>query len=201
MNSKADVTCTVNGRPTSFSFNRGNLLVNFPLEYGDNEVILTASNDVGTDEETVIIYYGDNSSPPVIGNGSGNTNTNFPQVNITSPRSSNTETENAQATIKANLRYVDNKNDIEFYVNGRKIYDFNYDRRAQQFSGVAQLKEGRNEIEIIGRNSAGNDRDDVVIIFKERAQYPQVRITTPARTPFETTQKQHFYPSGIGKCE
>ncbi len=186
VNSKADVTCSVNGQPTSFSFNRGNMIVTFPLQYGDNEIHITATNDVGFDEETVIIYYGDNSTPPVV--GSGTNNTNLPQVNITNPRNSNTETENDRMTIKANVRYVDNKNDIEFYVNGRRTNNFDYDRRSRQFSGAAQLREGRNEIEIIAQNSAGSDRDNTVIIFKEKAKYPRVNITTPSRSPYETTQ-------------
>jgi len=122
---------------------------------------------------------------PVIGNGS---NTTLPQVNITNPRNSNTETENDRATINANIRYVENKNDIEFVVNGRGVNNFNYNRRDNQFSGVAQLREGRNEIEIIARNSAGSDRDNVVIVYKERAKLPRVNITTPSRSPYETTQ-------------
>ncbi len=183
--SQADITCLVNGRNTSFSFNKGKFRTNFPLDYGNNEIIITASNQVGTDEETVIIYYGEPDTPPVVGNSGNN---NSPKVNITSPRNSSHTTENEDITIQATIQYIDRKDDIEFLVNGRRVTNFNYDNGRNQFSGDVRLQEGRNEIEIIARNETGSDRDNVVVIYEKKTTQPQVRITAPSRNPYETTQ-------------
>ncbi len=176
-----DIRCYVNGNPSSFSFNRGKFRTNFPLEYGNNEVVITATNQAGSDEETVIIYYGDGGSNPPIVN-----NTYAPQVNITNPGSDRYTSENQDFTIQANIRYVNGKNDIEYRVNGRNDYNFNYDSRRDQFSANLRLNEGRNEIEIIGRNQTGSARDNVVIFYEKKADLPRVNITSPARSPFET---------------
>ncbi len=178
---KSDVRCYVNGNPSSFSFNKGRFRTNFPLEYGNNEVLITATNQAGSDEETVIIYFGDGgSNPPVVNN------TYAPQVNITNPRSNSYTSENQNFTIQANIKYVNGKNDIEYRVNGRNDYNFTYDNRRDQFSANIRLNEGRNEIEIIGRNQVGSDRDNVIIFYEKKADLPRVNITSPARSPFET---------------
>jgi hypothetical protein len=179
---KNDVRCYVNGTPSSFSFNKGKFQTNFPLKYGNNEVLITATNQAGSDEETVIIYYGDNGStnPPVVNN------TYAPQVNITNPRSDRYTSEDQDFTIQANIKNVTNKNDIEYRVNGRNDYNFNYDRQRDQFSANLRLNEGRNEIEIIGRNQTGSDRDNVIIFYEKKVDLPRVNITSPARSPFET---------------
>ena len=181
--SAADVTCSVNGYPTSFSFNRGKFRMNFPLEYGENQVVITATNEVGSDEETIIIHYGDNAPPPVTNN------TYAPKVKITTPRNTPHTTDNQSFTIKANVKYVQSKNDIEFLVNGRKVDDFNYNNRNDNFSGRINLNNGRNEIEIIGRNEVGSDRDHVVIFYDKKNETPEVNITSPSRTPHETAQR------------
>jgi len=179
---KNDIRCYVNGNPSSFSFNRGKFRTNFPLEYGNNEVLITATNQAGSDEETVIIYYGDggNSGPPVVNN------TYKPQVNITNPRSERYTTENQNFNLQANVKYVNGKNDIEYRVNGRNNSNFDYNGRSDQFSANIRLNEGRNEIEIIARNQTGSARDNVVIIYEKKADLPRVNITSPARSPYET---------------
>ena len=176
---KNDVRCYVNGNPSSFSFSKGRFRTDFPLEYGNNEVLITASNQAGSDEETVIIYHGDGgSNPPVVNYA--------PQVNITNPRSERYASENQDFTIQANIKYVNGKNDIEYRVNGRNDYSFNYDSRKDQFSSTIRLKEGRNEIEIIGKNQIGSDRDNVIIFYEKRVDLPIVNITSPDRSPFKT---------------
>ena len=179
---KNNVRCYVNGNPSSFSFNKGRFRTNFPLKYGNNEVLITATNQAGSDEETVIIYYGDrgNSGPPVVNN------TYAPQVDITNPRSERYTSENQDFTLQANIKYVNGKNDIEYRVNGRDDYNFNYDGRSDQFSANIRLNEGRNEIEIIGRNQTGSARDNVIITYEKKADLPLVNITSPARSPYET---------------
>ncbi|MFK8005399.1 MAG: hypothetical protein AB8H03_03470 [Saprospiraceae bacterium] len=179
---KNDVRCYVNGNPSSFSFNKGKFRTNFPLEYGNNEILITATNQAGSDEETIIIYYGDGggSGPPVVNNNYA------PQVNITNPRSERYTSENQDFTIQANIKYVNGKNDIEYRVNGQNDYNFNYDGRSDQFSANIRLNEGRNEIEIIARNQTGSARDNVVIIYERKADLPRVNITAPARSPYET---------------
>ena len=181
---KIDVTCSVNGRPSSFSYNREKFRVNFPLEYGENQVVITASNEVGTDEEIVIIYYGDGISDPPVGG------TDYsPRVRITSPSNSPYTTDQEDYTVRANIQYIQNSRDIEFFLNGRNVYDFNYNSRNDQFSGGIRLKEGRNEIEIIARNEVGSDRDNVVIFYERKVERPRVRITSPSRSPYETTSR------------
>ncbi len=177
-----DIRCYVNGNPSSFSFNKGKFRTNFPLEYGNNEVLITATNQAGSDEETVIIYYGDrgNSGPPVVNNSYA------PQVNITNPQSERYTSENQDFTIQANIKYVNGKNDIEYRVNGRDDYNFNYDGRSDQFSANIRLNEGRNEVEIIARNQTGSARDNVIIFYEKKANLPRVNITSPARSPHET---------------
>ena len=44
----------------------------------------------------------------------------------------------------------------------------------------------RNEIEIIGKNQIGSDRDNVIIFYEKRVDLPIVNITSPDRSPFKT---------------
>ena len=139
--SAADITCSVNGAPSSFSFNRGNFRVNTSLQYGNNEVLITAVNEVGEAQELVIIYYGDNSVPPVVNN-----NSYAPRVRITNPRDNSTNTDRQETRITAKVEYVNNKNDIDFLVNGRRSSDFSYNSRNDEFVGNVSLRSGKNEI-------------------------------------------------------
>ncbi|MEM6965950.1 MAG: hypothetical protein AAF573_14380, partial [Bacteroidota bacterium] len=188
---RADVTVDVNGFSSNFSYNRGRLQVNFPLVYGENQVVITASNEVGTDAETVIIYYGDNSNDPIV-------NPTFaPRIRITNPSRSPQNTDNENFTVRADISNVGGKNDIEFFVNGRNINNFDYNNWTDQFSANIRLVEGRNEIEIIARNQDGSDRDNATIIYEPRIIRPSVNITAPARNPSETTQRNVIVTANV----
>ena len=58
-----DIDYTINGQPVNFNFNRGQLTNSFLLESGNNEVIITATNSVGRDQEKIIIAHKSHVDP------------------------------------------------------------------------------------------------------------------------------------------
>lgn len=173
--SKSDVTFRVNGQDRNFSYNTssGRLESNVTLREGQNRVVVSASNRAGQDSDDATIYYQRNVIDPPAQNP--------PVVNITSPSRKPYTTTNDRYEIRATVRNVDNKSQIEFRMNGRTYTNFSYNANSDQFRLNVNLEEGANVFEISARNSAGQDADDGNIVYKRDQQFkPVVDITSPA---------------------
>ncbi|NET34448.1 MAG: hypothetical protein F6K19_20890 [Cyanothece sp. SIO1E1] len=183
----ADVSCTINGREQSFTFNRGNFSKPFRLDNGANEVIITASNSVGTAQEKIIIYYEEPVTPdPVV---------QVPDILFTQPRSNNTQTANSNYEVQASVTEITAKDQIRFSVNGQPR-NFQFDASTGRLRANFNLRDGNNTVRIIATNSAGKD-DESIAIQLVRGEQPIVTINRPSNSPFNTDRSSFAFEATI----
>jgi len=184
INSTADVTCMVNGRDARFDYRDQRFSTDFSLRPGRNDVIITATNRVGTARKEVVIYYEERIGPPPPPPAG-----RAPSITILNPPTRNTRASNAAFTIRASIQEVTNKNDITLEFNGNTRQSFSFDSRSGELYSDVTLREGENRIYIRARNTYGNANEDAVVIYeRERESLPTVYITRPDRDLVETQQ-------------
>ena len=184
INSAADVTCMVNGRDVRFDYRDQRFSTDFPLRPGRNDVIITATNRVGTARKEVVIYYEDQIGPPPPPPAG-----RAPYITILNPPTRNTRTSNAAFTIRASVQEITNKNDITLEFNGNTRQSFSFDSRSGELYSDVTLREGENRIYIRARNTYGTANEEAVVIYeRERESLPTVYITRPDRDRVETQQ-------------
>ncbi len=183
----ADVSCTINGREQSFTFNRGNFSKPFRLDNGANEVIITATNSVGTTREKLIIYYEEPVTPdPVV---------QVPDILFTQPRSNNTQTSNPNYEVQASITEITAKDQIRFSVNGQSR-NFQFDASTGRLRADISLRDGNNTIRIVATNSAGKD-DESIAVELARGERPIVTINRPSNSPFNTDRSTFSFEATI----
>ncbi|NRB50328.1 MAG: hypothetical protein HRU41_21800 [Saprospiraceae bacterium] len=183
----AAVSCTINGREQSFTFNRGSFSKPFRLDNGANEVIITATNSVGTAQEKLTIYYEEPVTPdPVV---------RAPDVLFTQPRSNNTQTSESNYQVQASINEINSKEQIDFRLNGQSR-NFQFNPSTGRLSATINLQEGNNTVRIVATNSAGRDEESVNIEF-QRGEQPIVTITRPNTSPFNTDRAQYTLEATI----
>ena len=176
VDSKSNVTFTVNGRRQSFNYNSntGKLQSTITLLEGQNIVEVTGSNDAGTDKDrTTIIFERNIVNPPV---------SNPPRVTVTRPSNNPHSTSEDTYEIRATVRNVGSKNQVEFRMNGRNISSFSYNPSTDAFRATVNLEEGANVFKITATNADGTDSDDGNIVYKRETvevSPPKVDITSP----------------------
>ena len=204
VNSTADITCTLNGRPINFNFDDRILYTSLRLQPGQNEVIITATNPYGKARELVVIHYQTGgvipTPPPPPPPPPGNLR---PTVQITVPASSTHRTNQSQQDIRATIRNINSKNDIQFFVNGVSIRNFIYDARNDRFSTSIDLRRGNNQVEIRASNNAGTASDQATIIREDGTSQPMptVQITRPSTSPYNSSQQQYRLEARINNIQ
>ncbi|HRK81818.1 MAG TPA: Ig-like domain-containing protein [Saprospiraceae bacterium] len=172
--SAGDVYCRVNGRETPFSFSGEQFTLNFRLQEGRNEVVITAKNTAGsTNADVLIILEGvvlPPPPPPPVGYA--------PRVSISNPSGGQATVSEAVFAFRATVSDVLSKNDIELTVDGVRR-DFTYDSRTGAVSTQLNLREGVNRVRVSARNNFGSDAADAEIRYEPRRFQPVVRITSP----------------------
>ncbi len=186
----ADVTCTINGREQSFTYNRGQFSKPFRLQNGENEIIVTATNSVGRDEERIIVFYEEKAPPPPPPPVA-----RVPDIIITQPSSASTSTSSPSYTVTASVNEVERKNQINFLVNGRN-QDFTFNPNNGQLQANVTLQNGENRIQIEANNTAGKDTETATIRLETGVQ-PTVLITRPTRTPFTVENNTYQLEASI----
>lgn len=184
----ADVTCSINGREQSFTYNRGQFSKPFRLQNGENVVIIRATNSVGSDEERVIIFYEEKAPPPP-------PVARVPDVIITQPSNSYTSTSSPNYTVTASINEIERKNQINFLVNGRN-QNFTFNPSNGQFQANINLQGGENSIQIEASNSAGKDSESATIKLEVGVR-PTVLITRPSRSPFTVENRSYELEASI----
>ncbi len=167
---KNDVYFTVNGRrQDNFSLRGTRFESDIYLNEGNNLIKIEARNQRGnrSDQATIKLTEMVKLVKPLVA--------------ITKPYRDPYTTTNSRERIEATVGPLDNNCNILFKVNGRSISGFDY--RGDRFSGNADLKEGRNEIEIVAANAAGTSSDRTIIYYEVEKQIetPRVNITTPRK--------------------
>ncbi len=179
---KNDLTMIVNGNSTrDFSYSNGRVYMDLSLYQDQTEVIITATNPAGQDNDDLLIIREDDQ--PV---------EQAPVVNITSssqPTIDPFDPTNCRSTVIATVLNVTSANNIQLTLNGSSFYDFNFDPGTQVLRTTVPLQQGFNELIIEAFNNAGSDSDRVTMEGCSNGQQndpPVVTITTPAQP--STTQ-------------
>ncbi len=175
VNSKNDITFTVNGQRTSnFVFNAASdeFRANVALAGERTEVIIHAVNNYGNDSDDVSIIY----CPPAAFR---------PQVTIIKPMNGQT-TLNDREDVTATVTNVNSRADINVKINNRPILNFNYNNSRNELTFTANLDAGSNTIHIKATNSAGSDSDNVTINYNA-IERPEVDIIKPNSDPYTSS--------------
>ena len=194
INSMADVEFFVNNRPERFNYTAGRFTSDFSLRPGRNELVIAATNQVGTTRRLFVINWeeGNVISTPDVPNTQNNPPTgNAPQVRFNNPTGDNTRTQNADYRIRAAVRGARTQSDITLTVNGSNR-NFNYDSRSESLTADIRLAEGRNNVIIRARNRFGSDEERRSIILERRGNAPSVRITRPANNQSVTGSRTNL---------
>jgi hypothetical protein len=160
-----NVTYTVNGvSSTNFFYNQsnGSFESTVRLQEGNNTIQITATNDCGTDVETITVIYTDCEDPHIeffIGNGS--------VMNVTE----------STVLVQAYVHGIDNQNGIGFRVNGaNRAFTFNASTHLLQ--AQVNLSPGQNLIQITSGNDCGTDIETITVNYTPCVD-PSVTIVNP----------------------
>jgi len=167
LDNNCNILFKVNGRSISgFDYRGDRFTGNADLKEGRNEIEVVAANAAGTSSDRTIIYY------------EVERQIETPRVNITTPEQ-RSRTDKERIEVKATTENISSKSAIDFIVNGRKYYDFNFNNRTGRISNSVTLKQGNNRIEISVRNQDGSDQDRVDVEYYVVVSPPKVRISKP----------------------
>lgn len=173
---KLDIELLIDGARRDFTFDSrtGNLQADLNLREGTNRIRITARNDFGSDAADAEVIFEQRRFPPT--------------VRITEPASERSEVAVNSVTVRAELRYVEAKENIYFYINGRETRSFDYDASRETFQATAPLTDGANTLEVVVRNRSGEARDDVTVTYRRPlVARPSVVITAPSTPGTSTT--------------
>ncbi|TNE56060.1 MAG: hypothetical protein EP338_00405 [Bacteroidetes bacterium] len=107
-----------------------------------------------------------------------------PKVYFTTPSSSGTTVSRPDYRIRAVVKDVKGRENINFRQNGVYQGQFTYNASNDRMECNVNLQPGQNVFEIIASNAYGSDQAQTVIIYKqEEKQPPRVNITDPAANP------------------
>ena len=176
ISNKNQITFTLNGNNyTNFNFNNqtGALNTNLALKEGSNVVVISGTNNDGSDsKETILIYKPTQTIEP-------------PIVTFTDPASNPFYTEGSNSMVSASVFNVTSKNQIDVLLNGQPINNFVFNSVQKKVSLNTSLITGANIITITATNTAGVDSENQTIIRNEPEPRnpPVVTFIQPVSNP------------------
>jgi large repetitive protein len=162
----SQISLNLNGTSvTNFSFNASTSTLNasLPLNLGSNTVVVTGTNNDGSDtKQTVIIYQQPvTQQPPVV-------EYIYPSVN---PYQSTVQ----NYSVLASVLNVDNSNQINVNVNGQNVTNFTYNNTSKTVAFNVALIDGVNTIVVTATNSAGvASKSQTIVYVDPTSQLPPV---------------------------
>ena len=168
----------VNQQPVTYDFfpSSGEIKFTATLHQGPNEVFVKVQNDYSMDDDGVVINHQDlsNQLPP--------------DVSITTPSTDPFVTQHENINAKALLLRVDNRSDVTVKLNNKNITNFSFDPTSKILEVNLNLKEGKNNLYVVGNNDFGSDNDNVNIEYQkvQLLSPPVITITYPQENNFTT---------------
>jgi large repetitive protein len=135
-----------------------------------------------------------------------------PDIEIIDPGSNPYMANTGSLFVKARIRNVNSADEVRYFVNGVSTF-FNF--RNNTLGASTNLRPGRNEIRIEAFNTAGRDEATLIVIWDDtrrtptqppvpppppptnEVRRPEVRITTPDRSPFTTDRSDIYLRSEV----
>ena len=166
---KRDIQVVLNNRNIEFDYNPlyGNVRSTITLAEGKNILIITGSNEAGSNRDDAAIIY--NKPATVV----------VPTVKFIDPASPVTVNTNI-LSITVQTRNVKEWQDVTVNVNGINFSNFNFSTEGIVSTNIP-LKEGTNRVEVKGKNQSGSASDFATITFEKpvRAIPPAINIMNP----------------------
>jgi large repetitive protein len=105
----------------------------------------------------------------------------FPQVVFTEPMHNHHSSMMQTVLVRADIRNLNNRNQITFRVNGQFNNNFNYNPNSGVFQSQVLLNPGQNFIEITASNNCGSVTDNRIIVFQQTftPNNPQPQMPPP----------------------
>lgn len=111
-----------------------------------------------------------------------------PEVIYVDPNTSGTTVSQPNYTIKALVKYVNGKDNINFRQNGNYVGSFSYNASTDKFVSNVVLHPGQNVFELIASNAYGTDQKTTIIIYQMPQEAPPVvHFINPNANPYSTT--------------
>jgi hypothetical protein len=190
------INVNFNGTPfNSFAYNPQNqvLSMQLPLQKGNNNVAITATNKFGQDAKTQIIIYNPTSTVTTI----GTTGSRPVTVTIIDPGTNPFKTYSPAHLVKAKVTGVNSASQIKVTVNANQV-PFNYNVGAVDFN--VNLLEGNNNISVSAVNGKSSDSKSTVIVYeflKKTVQPPTVIILNPQPSPQNVSQPTYNFKAQV----
>jgi large repetitive protein len=168
VNAKSEIIVVFNGANVSiFDFDKNTQTISGKLNLRDGENTLTVKvvTTGGNAESTVRFKY----AAIII----------KPTVDIVSP-ANGSEVRIADTELRATVRNVTSKSDIQVYANGKSIAAFDYNSRSGQVSAKIPLDKGENTIRVTASNNGGTAEGTVRLKYTASTPKPIVDIDSPA---------------------
>jgi hypothetical protein len=162
----ATIYYTVNGvSTTNYTYNAttDQFSSNITLQQGQNTIQITATNDCGTDTETIVVTY---------------TNCAEPYINFFSGNTTVIQVSDANYNLQAYVFNVTSRNQITFKVNGVSK-SFNFNTSSSILQSNLNLNPGQNVIAVTATNSCGTDTEVITIQYTPCID-PIIQMILPA---------------------
>jgi large repetitive protein len=174
---KEDIQVIFNGYAIGFEYfaSSNNVRTTLNLIEGNNTLVITGVNEVGSDSDNLTIIYNKPIQPTP------------PVVKITTPASAPANVQSPEYVVVAQTLNVRSKQDATVKVNGVFTNYFTFNSNGIITTNVV-LNEGANVVEITGRNEYGTASDVTTIIYTKPAVIipPIVTILIPEVSPYAT---------------
>jgi large repetitive protein len=176
---KIDISFTVNGeRLRSFNFENNKVSGTVSLKEGNNNITITGKNNRGVASDQVTIRYDKEVEVSVVPPVVKITSISQPAIDPFNPTV-------CKVSVKADVKNVDGKSDIQFYLDGQLSSDFTYS--GGKLTAVLNLIAGgdNHTVRIKASNKAGSDEDSEQITScsgTPTGEAPEVDITAPTQT-------------------
>jgi hypothetical protein len=188
--SKSQIAVSINNSTTSnFTYDNNSKVVTFnaSLMAGNNTVVVSATNNAGSDSKFVNINYGQQQSNA------------RPVVTITSPNINPYNTNTSNANVTATVLNVASQANITVTMNNAPVNNFSYDVNTKVLSLFTNLNNGSNTVTITATNNMGSDTKSTTLVYNNTSivQKPSVTITSPTVNPYTSTTNGAFISATV----
>ncbi len=158
----------------SFDQNSGNIQFAINANPGNNHVYIRATNDAGSDGQSLNVIYSAPSIP-------------LPVITVTNPTANPAQTTYPCIVVDAFVDHIYSADKIHIEVNGVEDSYFSYYPSVRKIAFSPMLNLGGNTIRISARNEAGATSRTLQIVYAQPAVLkPVVTITNPISNPFNS---------------
>jgi len=138
------------------------------------------------------------TNPPITDPTITQNSKQLPIVLFTNPASSGTTVNSANYVIRADVKYVDDRDHIVFKQENTSNTNFTFNAASDQFVSNVVLQIGFNTFEITGTNQYGSDIKSTIVIYKrDEGTPPIVTITNPSTNPTTVSNSVFNFTSNI----